>query len=93
MVAEVCDDTIQDTTLMSAMVYGALACSMNLVLSLTCGSRKKFGMMGILTVSREIKQLHSNLHILTKQFKISRTFLETFVLFKMYKNSEIQRSY
>ncbi|XP_026330339.1 synaptic vesicle glycoprotein 2C-like isoform X2 [Hyposmocoma kahamanoa] len=46
-----CDDTIQDTTLLSAMAYGAIASSINLVLSLTCGSRKRLAMMGILGVS------------------------------------------
>jgi hypothetical protein len=48
---EVCNDTIQDTTLLSAMSYGALASTSNLVLSLTCGSKKRFGMMCILASS------------------------------------------
>lgn len=46
-----CDDTIQDTTLLSAMAYGAIASSINLVLSLTCGARKRLAMMGILGIS------------------------------------------
>lgn len=46
-----CDDTIQDTTLLSAMAYGAVASSTNLVLSLTCGARKRLAMIGILTIS------------------------------------------
>ncbi|KAM3956303.1 synaptic vesicle glycoprotein 2A [Aphomia sociella] len=46
-----CDDTIQDTTLLSAMSYGALASSINLVLSLTCGNRKRLAMMLILSTS------------------------------------------
>ncbi|CAH0723972.1 unnamed protein product, partial [Brenthis ino] len=50
-VQEVCNDTIQDTTLISAMSYGAIACSINLVLSLTCGSRKRAAMIVILTIS------------------------------------------
>lgn len=33
------------------MAYGAVASSTNLVLSLTCGARKRIAMMGILTVS------------------------------------------
>ncbi|CAG4946184.1 unnamed protein product [Colias eurytheme] len=48
---EVCNDTIQPTTLISAMSYGALASSSNLVLSLTCGSRKRFAMIGIVLLS------------------------------------------
>ncbi|RVE44301.1 hypothetical protein evm_011025 [Chilo suppressalis] len=48
---EVCNDTIQDTTLLSAMSYGALASTANLVLSLTCGGRKRVGMMCILAGS------------------------------------------
>ncbi|CAG9580138.1 unnamed protein product [Danaus chrysippus] len=51
MIQEVCNDTIQDTTLLSAMTYGALASSSNLVLSLTCGSRKRFAMICIVTTS------------------------------------------
>ncbi|XP_046967511.1 synaptic vesicle glycoprotein 2C-like [Vanessa cardui] len=51
VVQEVCNDTIQETTLLSAMSYGALASSINLVLSLTCGSRKRLAMIIILTVS------------------------------------------
>lgn len=46
-----CDDTIQETTLLSAMAYGAIASSTNLVLSLTCGARKRLAMMGILTIA------------------------------------------
>ncbi|XP_049870528.1 synaptic vesicle glycoprotein 2C-like [Pectinophora gossypiella] len=48
---EICNDTIQETTLLSAMTYGAIASSINLVLSLTCGARKRLAMMGILTMS------------------------------------------
>ncbi|CAH0582863.1 unnamed protein product [Chrysodeixis includens] len=48
---EVCDDTIQETTLFSAMTYGALASCSNLVLSLTCGSRKRMAMIGIMAMS------------------------------------------
>ncbi|XP_052758185.1 synaptic vesicle glycoprotein 2B-like [Galleria mellonella] len=51
VITEMCDDTIQETTLLSAMTYGALASSSNLVLSLTCGSRKRMAMMGILASS------------------------------------------
>ncbi|KOB70227.1 putative SV2-like protein 1, partial [Operophtera brumata] len=40
-----------ETTLFSAMTYGALASCSNLVLSLTCGSRKRVAMMCILTTS------------------------------------------
>ncbi|KAI5630930.1 synaptic vesicle glycoprotein 2C-like [Phthorimaea operculella] len=49
--AATCNDTIQDTTLLSAMVYGAVASGSNLVLSLTCGSRKRLAMMFILASS------------------------------------------
>ncbi|KAJ0177598.1 hypothetical protein K1T71_006471 [Dendrolimus kikuchii] len=48
---QICDDSIQETTLFSAMTYGALASSANLVLSLTCGGRKRIAMIGILTMS------------------------------------------
>ncbi|CAH2040158.1 unnamed protein product, partial [Iphiclides podalirius] len=48
---EMCNDTIQETTLLSAMMYGALASSSNLILSLTCGGRKRVAMMGILAMS------------------------------------------
>lgn len=48
---EVCDDTIQDTTLFSAMTYGAMASCSNVVLSLTCGSRKRMAMICILAMS------------------------------------------
>ncbi|PZC82776.1 hypothetical protein B5X24_HaOG209874 [Helicoverpa armigera] len=48
---EICDDTIQNTTLFSAMTYGALASCSNLVLSLTCGSRKRLAMICIMTMS------------------------------------------
>lgn len=48
---EICDDTIQETTLFSAMTYGALASFSNLVLSLTCGSLKKQAMIWILLMS------------------------------------------
>ncbi|CAB3227007.1 unnamed protein product [Arctia plantaginis] len=48
---KICDDTIQETTLFSAMTYGALACCSNLVLSLTCGTRKRQAMMCILAIS------------------------------------------
>ncbi|XP_023940993.1 synaptic vesicle glycoprotein 2C-like [Bicyclus anynana] len=51
IVQEVCNDTIQETTLLSAMSYGALASSVNLVLSLTCGSRKRLAMLFIITMS------------------------------------------
>ncbi|CAK1543795.1 unnamed protein product [Leptosia nina] len=50
-VQEICNDTIQPTTLISAMSYGALASSSNLVLSLTCGSRKRLAMMAIVFLS------------------------------------------
>ncbi|XP_045485236.1 synaptic vesicle glycoprotein 2C isoform X1 [Pieris rapae] len=50
-IQEVCNDTIQPTTLISAMSYGALASLSNLVLSLTCGSRKRLAMMGIVLLS------------------------------------------
>ncbi|KAG6465762.1 hypothetical protein O3G_MSEX015374 [Manduca sexta] len=50
-IGEVCNDTIQETTLFSAMIYGALASSSNLVLSLTCGGRKRLAMMCILAMS------------------------------------------
>ncbi|KAJ2947316.1 hypothetical protein O0L34_g17029 [Tuta absoluta] len=49
--AATCNDTIQDTTLLSAMAYGAVASCSNLVLSLTCGSRKRLAMMVILASS------------------------------------------
>lgn len=48
---EICNDTVEDTTLFSAMTYGALASFSNLVLSLTCGSRKRSAMMCILAMS------------------------------------------
>ncbi|XP_075976335.1 synaptic vesicle glycoprotein 2C-like [Anticarsia gemmatalis] len=48
---EICDDTIQETTLFSAMTYGALASFSNLVLSLTCGSRKRQAMICIMAMS------------------------------------------
>ncbi|XP_063893979.1 synaptic vesicle glycoprotein 2C [Helicoverpa armigera] len=48
---EICDDTIQNTTLFSAMTYGALASCSNLVLSLTCGSRKRLAMICIMAMS------------------------------------------
>lgn len=48
---EICNDTIQETTLLSAMSYGALASLSNLVLSMTCGARKRLGMMCILAGS------------------------------------------
>ncbi|CAH2269724.1 jg18949 [Pararge aegeria aegeria] len=51
IVQEVCNDTIQETTLLSAMSYGALASSANLVLSLTCGSRKRLAMLFIIVIS------------------------------------------
>ncbi|CAH2085862.1 unnamed protein product [Euphydryas editha] len=51
VIQEVCNDKIQETTLISAMSYGALASSSNLVLSLTCGSRKRLAMICIITVS------------------------------------------
>ncbi|XP_072929403.1 uncharacterized protein [Epargyreus clarus] len=50
-ILEVCNDTIQETTLLSAMTYGALASSANLVLSLTCGARKRMAMIGIVALS------------------------------------------
>ncbi|KAL4702818.1 hypothetical protein ACJJTC_003976 [Scirpophaga incertulas] len=50
-IEELCNDKIQDTTLLSAMSYGALASTANLVLSLTCGRRKRHAMMGILVAS------------------------------------------
>ncbi|CAG9120816.1 unnamed protein product [Plutella xylostella] len=48
---EVCNDTIQNTTLISSIIYGSLAMCANLVLSLTAGSRKRLAMLCILTVS------------------------------------------
>ncbi|XP_045767292.1 synaptic vesicle glycoprotein 2C-like [Maniola jurtina] len=51
VIQEVCNDTIQETTLLSAMSYGALASSANLVLSLTCGSRKRLAMLFIIILS------------------------------------------
>ncbi|KPI99493.1 Synaptic vesicle glycoprotein 2B [Papilio xuthus] len=51
MIPEPCNDTIQETTLLSAMMYGALASSSNLILSLTCGGKKRVAMMGILAMS------------------------------------------
>ncbi|VVD01474.1 synaptic vesicle glycoprotein 2C-like [Leptidea sinapis] len=51
LIQEVCNDTIQPTTLISAMSYGALASSVNLVLSLTCGCRKRLAMMCIISLS------------------------------------------
>ncbi|KAL0831767.1 hypothetical protein ABMA28_001306 [Loxostege sticticalis] len=50
-VVEICNDKIQDTTLLSAMSYGALASTINLVMSLTCGGMKKFAMIGIIAIS------------------------------------------
>lgn len=46
-----CDDTMQDTAILSAITYGALASFANLVLSLTSGSRKRLGMLLVLTMS------------------------------------------
>uniref|UniRef100_A0A2A4JL38 Major facilitator superfamily (MFS) profile domain-containing protein n=1 Tax=Heliothis virescens TaxID=7102 RepID=A0A2A4JL38_HELVI len=48
---EICDDTIQNTTLFSAMTYGAMASFSNVVLSLTCGSRKRLAMISIMAMS------------------------------------------
>ncbi|KAI8421226.1 hypothetical protein MSG28_008288 [Choristoneura fumiferana] len=48
---EICNDTIQKTTLLSAITYGAVASSANLVLSLTCEARKRLAMMGIIAMS------------------------------------------
>ncbi|CAK1579004.1 unnamed protein product [Parnassius mnemosyne] len=50
-IPEACNDTIQETTLLSAIIYGAMASGSNLILSLTCGARKRFAMMGILAMS------------------------------------------
>ncbi|XP_028161193.1 synaptic vesicle glycoprotein 2C-like [Ostrinia furnacalis] len=50
-VVEICNDKIQETTLLSAMSYGALASTINLVLSLTCGGQKKLAMIAIIATS------------------------------------------
>ncbi|XP_063387507.1 synaptic vesicle glycoprotein 2C-like [Cydia fagiglandana] len=59
----VCNDTIQETTLLSAMTYGAFAASANLLLSLTCEARKRVAMMGILAMSASAAVLLNVVHV------------------------------
>ncbi|XP_053605266.1 synaptic vesicle glycoprotein 2B-like [Plodia interpunctella] len=59
----VCNDTIQPLTLISAICYGALASSCTLVMSLTCGSRKRIGIMFILTISACSAVLMNIVHV------------------------------
>ncbi|GBP21567.1 Synaptic vesicle glycoprotein 2B [Eumeta japonica] len=46
-----CNDEIQQTTLLSAMTYGALATGANLLLSLAGGSHKRIAMLCVLATS------------------------------------------
>ncbi|XP_013192892.1 synaptic vesicle glycoprotein 2C [Amyelois transitella] len=60
---EVCNDTIQPLTLISAVCYGALASTSTLIMSLTCGSRKRIGIICILTFSATAAILMNIVHV------------------------------